>query len=85
MKLTKAQQAAWDEINNRLIELPDNVFAGRTYSPPYDYKADDFDYTWYADRVYGSFNTATLKALEKKRLIKVHKFGGSSGDIIEVV
>ena len=37
------------------------------------------------NRVYGRFNTTTLKALESKGLIKVHKFGGLGLDDIEIL
>jgi hypothetical protein len=41
---------------------------------------------WKGGWVFGAFNTATLKALEAKGLIKVHQFGGSHGrDEIEIL
>jgi len=91
MKLTKAQQEAWDRINNRKIVGPDSHTIGPygVFQPPEDYTAkykSGREYTWYANRVYGTFNTATLKALEKKGLVKVHFFGGNYGtDIIEII
>jgi len=91
MKLSKAQQEAWDRIQNRQIVGPDSHSVGPygVFQPPEDYTAkykNGHEYTWYANRVYGTFNTATLKALEKKNLIKVHFFGGNYGtDIIEIL
>ena len=75
MKLTKAQQEAWDRINNRKITGPDDNTVGPygCFEPPTDYMVryeSGREYTWYANRVYGTFNTATLKALEKKALLK---------------
>jgi hypothetical protein len=41
---------------------------------------------WPGNRVYGAFNTATLRSLEKKGLILVHRYGGSwMVDEIEVL
>jgi len=91
MKLSKAQQEAIDKINNRKITGFDDHTVGPygVFEPPEDYTAkyeNGHEYTWYANRVYGTFNTATLKALEKKNLIKVHFFGGNYGtDIIEIL
>ena len=96
MKLSKikllsiAQQEAIDRINNRKIVGPDiPVGPYGVFEPPEDYTAkyeNGHEYTWYANRVYGTFNTTTLKALEKKGLIKVHFFGGNYGtDIIEIL
>ena len=88
MKFSKAQQTAWDSIQNHIIETPDKVW-NSVFSPPYDY-TDTYEsgnsHTWYANRVYGVFNTATIKCLEKKGLIKIHKIGGSyMTDEIEIL
>lgn len=90
MKLSKTQQTAWDRIQNRAIESPKT--ARGDFSPPEDITIVWHDmkgspsHTWYANRVYGVFNTLTLKALERRGLIKVHAFGGAYfSDTIEVL
>ena len=86
MKLSKAQQEAWDKIQNHIILTPDNAYRHHTWSPETDWTSEKTDYTWYANRIYGTFNTATLKALEKNGLIKVHEFGGHyNTDTIEII
>jgi len=87
-KLTKAQNEAWNKILNHEILNPDEAYS-QVYSPPTDYTVtydSGSTHTWYAKFVYGTFNTATLKALEKKGLIKIHFIGGSyNSDIIEIL
>ena len=89
MKLTNAQKTAWDKILNHETLNPDEAYRHNVYSPEKDFTSH-FDsghsYTWYANRIYGTFNTATLKALEKKGLIKIHEIGGSyNSDTIEIL
>ena len=92
-KLTKAQQEAWDRIQNHETLNPDNAYRYNVYSPAEDWTKEFIhngevigEKTWYANRVYGMFNSATLRALEKKGLIKVHEFGGSHyPDEIEIL
>ena len=85
MALTKAQQIAWDKIRNHETLNPDEVY-WQVFSPKVDWVSPDTGRIWYANKVYGTFNTATLKALEKKGLIKLHEIGGAYGsDTIEIL
>lgn len=89
VKLSKAQRDALDKIRNHEILTPDQAYHYHVFSPPEDwtqkYESGN-SHTWYASRVYGRFNTATLKSLEKKGLIKVHRFGGvHMDDEIEIL
>lgn len=88
MKLSEAQQKTWDAIKNFKTMNPDKA-SHETFSPAEDWTMEfksGGTHTWYANRVYGTFNTATLKALEKKGLIKVHEFGGAyMSDTIEIL
>lgn len=79
-KLTPAQARTLAEITDAPTTTPDKVFCGAFFL------ADDWSNTktingrtiathWNGNRVYGAFNTATLKCLEAKGLIKVHQFG----------
>lgn len=88
-KLTNAQQLTWDAIKNHQTMNPDEAYQTDVFSPAEDW-TQEFEsggsHTWYANRVYGKFNTATLKALEKRGLIKVHEFGGAHfSDAIEIL
>ena len=89
MKLTPAQQIAWNRILNHKTLNPDEAYGGDVYSPEKDWTShynSGGSYIWYANRVYGTFNTATLKALEKKGLIKLHEIGGAyNSDTIEIL
>lgn len=86
MKLTKAQQEAWDKIRNFKTRNPDEAYLSDVWSPAQDWTNKSETKTWHANRVYGIFNTATLKALERKGLIKVHHFGGAHfSDTIEIL
>lgn len=86
MNLTKAQELTLDKIRNHITTTPDRVYGNEPYSPPCDWSSPSINKIWYADRVYGKFNTATLKALEKKGLIKVHEFGKQHySDEIEIL
>ena len=88
MKLTTAQQTAWNRILNHETLNPDEAYH-TVWSPEKDFTAtykSGHSYTWFAKYVYGTFNTATLKALEKKGLIKLHKIGGAyNSDTIEII
>ena len=78
-KLTSAQARTYAQITEAPTSTPDKVLCGAFFL------ADDFS-SWNGNRVYGSFNTATLKCLESKGLIKVHRFGiGWRCDEIEVL
>ena len=92
IKLSAAQARTYSAIVEAQPNTPNRVVAGVWY------QAEDFisRYTrndgtlstiiWPGNRVYGAFNTATLKSLEKKGLILVHRFGGSwRSDEIEVL
>jgi len=89
MKLSNAQQIAWDKIRNFKTLTPDKASQSDVWSPAEDWTQEyksGRSTTWYANRVYGIFNTATLKTLEKKGLIKVHEFGGAHySDTIEIL
>lgn len=90
MTLSKAQQEAWNKIKNFKTLTPDKANNwSDVFSPAEDWTQEfksGGSKTWYANRVYGKFNTATLKALEKKGLIKVHHFGGGAySDTIEIL
>jgi hypothetical protein len=91
-KLTPAQARTFAQIIEAQPNTPDNVIYGawlqvedwsRTSTLP---DGKTFTSRWNGNRVYGAFNTATLKCLETKGLIKVHHFGGSYRvDEIEVL
>ena len=86
MNLTKAQETAWEEIRDHITASPDLVLGGTPFSPPCDWHSPSTNTVWYANRIYGRFNTATLKVLERKGLIKIHKIGGERlDDIIEIL
>ena len=86
MKLTTAQKKAWDKILNHKTLNPDEAYGGDVYSPEKDFTSNNASYTWFAKYVYGTFNTATLKALEKHGLIKIHEVGGAyHSDTIEII
>ena len=86
MNLTKAQELALDSIINHITTTPDRVGGYTPFSPPCDWHSPSVKKVWYANRVYGKFNTATLKALEKKGLIKIHEIGGRHyADEIEIL
>jgi len=90
-KLTPAQARTYTQITEAPTSTPDKVLGGAFFL------ADDFSSTmvinghtittrWNGNRVYGPFNTATLKCLESKGLIKVHRFGIAwRNDEIEVL
>lgn len=82
-KLTPAQARTYAQITEAPTSTPDKVLCGAFFL------ADDFSSgasRWNGNRVYGPFNTATLKCLELKGLIKVHRFGiGWRKDEIEVL
>ena len=91
-KLTPAQARTLAQITEAQPSTPDKVTYGAWL------QVDDWSCTiilpngepyarlWNGNRVYGTFNTATLKSLEKKGLIRVHRFGGSwMTDEIEVL
>ena len=83
IKLTPAQARTYAQITEAPTSTPDKVLRGAFFL------ADDFSSSasrWNGNRVYGPFNTATLKCLESKGLIKVHRFGiGWRDDEIEVL
>ena len=86
MKLTTAQQTAWNRILNHKTLNPDEAYRGDVYSPEKDFTSQVTSYTWFAKYVYGTFNTATLKALEKNGLIRLHEIGGAyNSDTIEII
>lgn len=73
-KLTAAQARTYAQITEAQPNTPDKVICGAWL------QVEDFVNSlnarrWNGNRVYGSFNTATLKCLEAKGLIKVHQFG----------
>ena len=72
-KLTKAQARTFAEIIEAKPNTPDKVLCGAWFQVE-DFVSPD-NKRWNGNRVYGPFNTATLKCLESKGLIKVHKFG----------
>jgi len=85
-KLTPAQQRTFNQILDAKPSTPDKVFCG-AWLQVADWTSVKTGRTWKGGRVYGSFNTSTLKALEKKGLIRVHFYGptGGSSDEIEVM
>jgi hypothetical protein len=89
MKLSNAQKIVWEKILNHETLNPDEAYHYNVYSPAEDYTdyyGNGLSHTWYAKYVYGTFNTATLKALEKKGLIILHDIGGHyNNDTIEII
>ena len=85
-KLTPAQQRTFSQILDAKPSTPDKVIHG-AWLQVSDWTSVKTGHTWKAGRVYGRFNTSTLKALEKKGLIRVHFYGptGGSCDEIEVM
>jgi CTP-dependent riboflavin kinase len=84
-KLTPAQQRTFNQILDAKPSTPDKVICG-AWLQVADWTSVKTGHTWKGGRVYGSFNTSTLKALEKKGLIRVHGFGTvCTSDIIEVI
>jgi hypothetical protein len=91
-KLSPAQARTYAQILEAQPSTPNKVYHGawlqvEDWTTTYD-RADGTTGTilWPGNRVYGAFNTATLKCLEAKGLIKIHRFGGSwQIDEIEVL
>ena len=86
MKLSKAQQEAWYKIRHFVIGSPCQV-QPTVFMPDKEYVSKSGNYTWKPGLIYGyAFNTATIKCLEKKGLIKIHEIGGAQGsDVIEIL
>jgi hypothetical protein len=90
-KLTPAQARTFAEIIDAKPNTPDKVLSGawrqvEDFSKTSTINGHTIAVSYNGNRVYGRFNTATLKSLEAKALIKVHKFGGSySTDEIEIL
>ncbi len=96
-KLTPAQARTYAQITEAPPMTPDKVLCGAFFlADDWTSTATVFDAVRGCDceitlrmngnRVYGPFNTATLKCLEAKGLIKVHSFGvGHRHDEIEVL
>jgi hypothetical protein len=90
-KLSTAQSRTFTEITEAKPNTPDKVFGGpwrqvEDYSNTSTINGHTITVRYNGNRVYGQFNTSTLKALEKKGVIMVHKFGGSHRcDEIEVL
>jgi hypothetical protein len=73
-KLTPAQARTFAEITEAKPITPDKkMYWWQTWR-----QAD-------GGRVYGRFNSATLRSLEAKGLIKVHHYGNGGTDEIEVL
>ena len=91
IKLTPAQARTYAQITEAPTTTPDKVFCGAFFL------ADDWSNTmvingqtittsYNGNRVYGRFNSSTLRVLEAKGLIRVHFDGGSyRPDEIEVL
>lgn len=73
-KLTPAQARTFAQIVEAQPNTPDNVICG-AWLQVEDWVSPKTAHRWNGNRVYGAFNTATLKCLEAKGLIKVHEFG----------
>ena len=90
-KLTPAQARTFAEITEAVPTTPDKVFGGawrqvEDYSDTSMIAGHAITVSYNGNRVYGRFNTATLKNLESRGLIRVHRFGGSyQVDEIEVL
>jgi hypothetical protein len=83
IKLSAAQARTYSELTEAQPSAPNKIHHGawlqvEEFISRYT-RNDGTPSTiiWPGNRVYGAFNTATLKSLEKKGLIKVHRFGGS--------
>jgi hypothetical protein len=89
--LTAAQARTFTQIIEAPTTTPDKVLCGAYFL------AEDWSSTmvingktitnrWNGNRVYGRFNSATLRTLEAKGLIRVHFDGGSHRpDEIEIL
>ena len=90
-KLTPAQARTFAEIIEAKPNNPSNVLYGAwlqvaDYSDTSTINGHTITVSYNGNRVYGRFNTATLKSLEAKGLIRVHRFGGSyQTDEIEIL
>jgi hypothetical protein len=90
-KLTPAQARTFAQIIEAEPNTPDKVSWGawrqvEDYSSTSTINGHTITVSYNGNRVYGAFNTATLKSLEAKGLIRVHRFGGSyRTDEIEVL
>lgn len=73
-KLTPAQARTFAQIVEAQPNTPDKVLCGAWFQVE-NWVGPVSGRCWNGNRVYGSFNTATLKCLEAKGLIKVHQFG----------
>ena len=86
-KLSKAQEKMLNEIQSAEITTPDKSYGGwMTVSE--DWTSNETDFIWKAGKIYARYkNSATLKALEKKGLIKIHQLGGShcGTDIVSIL
>ena len=90
-KLTPAQARTFAEIIEAKPNTPSKVLWGAwlqvdDYSNTSTINGHTITVSFNGNRVYGRFNTATLKSLETKGLIKVHRYGGSyRTDEIEIL
>jgi hypothetical protein len=92
-KLTPAQARTFAQIIEAEPTTPDKVSGLQgawrqveDYSNTSTINGHVITVRYNGNRVYGRFNTATLKSLETKGLIRVHAFGGSyRNDEIEVL
>lgn len=83
-EMSKAQQKAWQQITSAPVGTPTTVY-GWTWKCVEDWTSPSSGHTWKSGMVYGTFNTATIRALEKAGLIKIHEVGGGQfPDTIEI-
>ena len=74
MKLTPKQLKTLGEITNAPVGTP-NTVRGWTWKCVEDFVRPY--HTWHAGWVYGRFNSATLRALQRAGLIRIHRLGGA--------
>lgn len=90
-KLSKAQQTMIDTLRNAVVALPNNKanIGADAFTPPCNYTSEATGTTWEKGLIYSRYlNTATLRCLEKKGLVKVHQYGGDrhgTNDIVELI
>ena len=86
MKLSKAQQKAYEEIKNAPFNTPDKNFSGSPFKLKEDFVSDSAGYVWVVGVVYGRFNSSTLKALARKGFIEIVELGDMvRNDIVKIL
>lgn len=85
-KLSKAQAELLQELKNAKIDSPENILHGQVFQVPEKWVHPEYPRISYEPGfIYGRFNSQSIRALEKKGIIKIHVDGGQWQDKIELL